>query len=153
MIAIERNFKVVELRAHEERFTVVIQKDGEPEPRDTHEPVGDYVDPFELHDEGIFGYYDERERQVLLSGFDEDGEERLPRGAKKARRQREEREARDEDAAPAELEGSATCRLCGEEKPASEFSRYARAKTGRRNYCKDCAREAARKSRAKSLLA
>jgi hypothetical protein len=35
--------------------------------------------------------------------------------------------------------------MCEHVKPMTEFSRYAKSKTGYRNYCKECAREAAAK--------
>lgn len=138
----QRNYEVVRLQKHveEDRFTIIIRVDGKE--IDSGESPHEWAELHDLEDGGIFGYFDDRERRVLRRGFRPDGTEKTPSGRKRRRDQ----------GAPAQVEakepeGEQACRLCGVTKPMTEFSRYARARSGFRNYCKDCTREACKKSK------
>lgn len=140
----ERNYRVVGLAKHDDHFSVVVLKDDESEPRDTGDLVGEFVDVFELGDDGIFGYYDEAEVKILLHGVTKQGEDKNPRTGN-WRRVRPAAQPVNEGGDVDDPTSEQRCRMCQVIKPMTEFSRYAKSKTGYRNYCKECAREAAAK--------
>ncbi len=140
----ERNYRVVGLAKHDDHFSVMILKDGEDKPHDTGNLVGEFVNVFELHDSGVFGYYNEKERQILLRGVTKHGEDKNPRTGNRRR----VRPATQLTSASGDVDDPTSeqrCRMCEQVRPMTEFSRYAKSKTGYRNYCKECAREAAAK--------
>ena len=140
----ERNYRVVGLAKHDDHFSVLILKEGESEPHDTGNLVGEFVDVFELGDDGIFGYYNEDERKILLRGVTKQGEDKNPRTGNR-RRVRLTAQLVNESSNVDDPTSEQRCRMCQVVKPMAEFSRYAKSKTGYRNYCKECAREAAAK--------
>lgn len=140
----ERNYRVVGLAKHDDHFSVIVLMDGKSEPRDTGDLVGEFVDVFELGDDGIFGYYDENEQRILLRGVTKQGEDKNPRTGNR-RRVRLAAQHVNESSNVDDPTSEQRCRMCQVVKPMAEFSRYAKSKTGYRNYCKECAREAAAK--------
>jgi hypothetical protein len=159
----ERSYEVVGLAKRDDRLTVLILKDGESEPVDTDETPFEWIgNPAELEDgdedgdgAGLFCYFSDEEKKILRRGFTKSGDEKNPRTGGKRRAIAAvvlSDGSYDLDVAVTSDEGDQKCRLCGDVKPMTEFSRYARSRTGRRNYCKECAREAARKYHRPSAL-
>jgi len=140
----ERNYRVVGLAKHDDHFSVMILKNDEDEPRDTGNLVNEFVDVYELGDDGIFGYYDKDEQRILLRGVTKQGEDKNPRTGNR-RRVRPAAQLTNESGDVDDPTSEQRCRMCEHVRPMSEFSRYAKSKTGYRNYCKECAREAAAK--------
>ncbi len=116
-------------------MTVVVLHDDDVKPVNLGLTVGDFVDPLELGEDGVFDYFSPEEMEILLGGLTEEGEDLNPETGK----------AREIKNLGPFKDGTQICRTCRERKSIEDFSRYATSKTGRRNYCKDCASRAARR--------
>ena len=92
--------------------------------------------PEQLAEGEVFDYFDPDEERILRKGMKLDA--RLPKKARKSR----------SDVAPLALtqapevapSGPLACRMCKATKPAEDFSLMRTSKTGRRSYCRACAK-------------
>jgi len=136
----QRNYRVTGLSEAGTVLTVRTDVPGA-EPGDSGQSASEFAGP-ELEDEETWGFFSEAERKVLRRGQKQD-----EKRSRRFRREPGDVEAEPGPASPAKPQASTvatsaplTCRMCKVERPAEDFSLMRTSKTGRRSYCRACAK-------------